>query len=64
MTLFFVFGPLGAYVAAQKNRPKTEGFLLGFFFGPFGPIYEGMLPDCESWREKAARSQRAREGEY
>src|SRR5437879_5292599 len=37
-------GPLGARVAGQKNRPMTEGFLLGFLFGPFGVIVEVLLP--------------------
>jgi hypothetical protein len=39
-----VFGFLGLWIAAQKNRSEGEGFLLGALFGPFGALIEACLP--------------------
>jgi hypothetical protein len=35
---------LGAYVAAQKNRPVVEGAILGALFGPLGCLIAAVLP--------------------
>jgi len=35
---------LGWYAARQKNRSHLEGFLLGFWLGPFGVLIEWLLP--------------------
>jgi hypothetical protein len=37
-------GLLSAWVASQKNRDSSEGFLLGALFGPLGVLVEGLLP--------------------
>jgi hypothetical protein len=39
-----VFGGLGSWIAGQKNRPKSEGLILGFAFGPLGALIEALLP--------------------
>lgn len=39
-----ICGVLGRFVATQKGRPSTEGFMLGLLFGPFGVLIEGLLP--------------------
>jgi hypothetical protein len=39
-----IFGFLGRWVALQCGRNGNEGFWLGFLFGPFGAIIEGLLP--------------------
>lgn len=44
LALWLIFGFLGAYIAEQKKRSGTEGFLLGFLFGPFGCLIEALLP--------------------
>jgi hypothetical protein len=36
---------LGAYVAAQKGRPRAEGALLGLLFGPLGCLVVALLPE-------------------
>ena|GEM_PF-4345900 len=41
--VWFVWVPVGAYVASQKRRSVVEGTLLGFL-GPFGVIVEALLP--------------------
>jgi hypothetical protein len=41
----FVFGGLGAWVAAQKHRSVNEGFALGALFGVFGVLIEALLPN-------------------
>lgn len=40
-----VFGFLGMWVADQKSRPSSEGFLLGLLFGPLGVLIEAVLPN-------------------
>ena len=47
LTLFIPFvitGLIGRYIAIQKGRSKTEGFLLGFFLSLFGILIEALLP--------------------
>jgi hypothetical protein len=39
-----IFGALGAWVAHEKGRDTTEGFILGFLFAVTGVIVEGLLP--------------------
>lgn len=39
-----VFGILGCWIASQKRRDQTEGFILGLLFGPIGVIIEAVLP--------------------
>ncbi len=51
-----VLGCVGAWVAAQKNRPGGEGFMLGFFLGPLGLILEALLPTLT--KEQLAELQR------
>ena len=43
----FISGFLGTYVARQKNRSTTEGFILGFFFSLIGVIILALLPSSE-----------------
>jgi hypothetical protein len=50
----FAFGLLGAYVADQKGRGKTEGFWLGLLFGPLGVLVVALLPAIRS-RPRAQR---------
>ena len=40
---WFIWIPVGGYVASQKGRSVTEGVLLGLL-GPFGAIVEALLP--------------------
>lgn len=42
-----VSGFLGIYVAKQKNRSTTEGFILGFLFSLIGVIILALLPSNE-----------------
>ena len=51
MLVFFVttvvvfgFSILGGWLAREKNRDATEGYALGFLFGPFGVLIEALLP--------------------
>ncbi len=37
-------GGLSAWIAGQKRRDTSEGFILGFLFGPFGVLVEALLP--------------------
>jgi hypothetical protein len=39
-----LFAGSAAWIATQKNRDALEGFVLGFFFGPFGVLIEVFLP--------------------
>jgi len=39
-----ITGFIGRYIAIQKGRSKTEGFLLGFFLSLFGILIEALLP--------------------
>lgn len=39
-----ISGFLGVYVAIQKNRSSTEGFVLGFLFSLLGVIILALLP--------------------
>lgn len=34
----------GRKVAVTRNRGAAEGFLLGFWLGPFGVLIEALLP--------------------
>lgn len=40
-----IFGILGAWIADQKWRSGSEGFMLGALFGPFGCLIEALLPN-------------------
>ena len=40
---WFIWIPVGAYVASQKGRSIVEGTILGLL-GPFGAIVEALLP--------------------
>lgn len=40
-------GFLGRYVAKEKNRSSTEGFVFGFFFNLLGVIIVALLPTKE-----------------
>jgi hypothetical protein len=42
--LFGAFGAFGAWVSSQKNRDSSEGFLLGFLFGPLGVLIAALVP--------------------
>ncbi len=44
LIVWAVFGWFGAYIAEQKGRGSTEGFVLGFLFGPLGCLIEALLP--------------------
>ena len=46
-----VFGYIGKYIAKEKNRDKTEGFLFGFFLSILGLIIIGLLPTKELQEE-------------
>jgi uncharacterized membrane protein YeaQ/YmgE (transglycosylase-associated protein family) len=37
-------GTLTAWVARQKGRTNTEGFVLGFLLGLIGTVIELLLP--------------------
>jgi Mn2+/Fe2+ NRAMP family transporter len=39
-----IFAIAGAYVAAQKHRPRLEGAVLGGMFGLIGLLIEVLLP--------------------
>jgi hypothetical protein len=39
-----ITGFFGRYVAKQKGRSTTEGFLLGFLFSLIGVIVVAVLP--------------------
>lgn len=39
-----ISGFLGIYVAIQKNRSSTEGFMLGFLFSLLGVVILALLP--------------------
>lgn len=53
-----VFGFLGLYIASQKGRSETEGFLFGFLLGPFGVVLVALLPT----KEKGSRQVKFHEG--
>ncbi len=38
-------GCLGAWIAGQKQRDPSEGFILGFLFPLLGCLIEALLPD-------------------
>ena len=42
-----VTGFLGRYVAKEKNRSSSEGFILGFLFNLLGVIIVALLPSKE-----------------
>ena len=46
-----IMGFLGSYVASEKNRSGTEGFLLGFLFSFLGVIIVALLPNKEKPKE-------------
>jgi uncharacterized membrane protein YeaQ/YmgE (transglycosylase-associated protein family) len=56
-----IFGLLGGWVAGEKHRHEGEGFLLGFFLGPYGVLIEALLPTLAQG-ELAARATRIQEG--
>ena len=37
-------GLIGLYIAKEKNRSQTEGFLFGFFLSIIGVIIVALLP--------------------
>lgn len=39
------FGGLGSYVAAEKRRAPSEGFVIGLLFGPLGVLVLALLRD-------------------
>lgn len=39
-----VCGWLGSWIAGEKGRDSTEGWLLGAFLGPLGILIELLLP--------------------
>lgn len=39
-----VFGCLGAWISALKGRDWSEGFCLGFLFGPLGCLIAALMP--------------------
>jgi hypothetical protein len=39
-----ITGTIGGWVAKEKGRDRTEGFLFGFFLSIPGLIIEGLLP--------------------
>lgn len=41
---FLFFALLNLWIAGEKNRSRTEGFLLGLFLGAFGVLIELLLP--------------------
>lgn len=41
--VWFMWIPIGGYVARQKCRNVTEGWLFGCL-GPFGVLIEALLP--------------------
>jgi hypothetical protein len=41
-------GGLGIYVADQKGRQASEGFLFGMLLGPFGVIIVALLPNLDT----------------
>ena len=43
-----VTGFLGRYVAKEKNRSSSEGFILGFFFNLLGVVIVALLPTKEA----------------
>ena len=47
----FIMGFLGSYVAKEKNRSGTEGFLLGLLFSIIGVIIVALLPTKEKSKE-------------
>ena len=47
LTLALITGFLGSYVAKERGRSNTEGFLLGFFFSLLGVLIEVLLPKSE-----------------
>ena len=64
MVLLFLWVPLiilTIYIAAQKHRSMTEGFILGLVFGPIGAIVEVCLPTLEppktTYRRASSRSE-------
>jgi MFS family permease len=42
-TIGLIFGFIGGYLGAMKNRSK-EGFWLSFFFGPIGWVIALLMP--------------------
>jgi hypothetical protein len=46
-----IMGFLGSYVAKEKNRSGTEGFLLGLLFSLIGVIIVALLPTKEKQKE-------------
>lgn len=44
LIFWLIMSVFGVWVAGQKNRKPSEGFLLGFLFGPFGVLIEALLP--------------------
>jgi hypothetical protein len=39
-----IFGILGSWIAGQRGRTNTEGFVLSALFGPLGVLVECLLP--------------------
>jgi len=40
----FISSILGCYVAYEKGRSQTEGFIFGLLFGPLGLLIVACLP--------------------
>ena len=49
---------LGGWVASQKNRDATEGFVLGLVFGPLGVLVEALLPNAIKTGQTTTRPDR------
>ena len=46
-------GLIGLYIAKEKNRSQTEGFLFGFFLSIIGVIIVALLPTKKKKQKKA-----------
>jgi hypothetical protein len=54
-----LMGALSAWVATQKHRDASEGFVLGLVFGPLGVLVESLLPEGSGQVRETARGGKA-----
>jgi len=60
VVLALVFAGFGAFVAVQKRREASEGFILGMLFGPLGVLVEALLPQGVQQTTDSANGGRVR----
>ena len=59
-----ILGFFGRYVALQKNRSASEGFLFGFFLSLIGILVVAMMPTNEKEKPIKKKSSTSKSSNY